>query len=244
MDFTGTVTEGRNLIPRIECYVVIRSFYETDSMIRYRAGLTRNVVIPSLQNQTDPDFTLCWTFPVGCLYTPSRIELLQKSELRYTLHDPPDDRIRVVIDANDDDFLMPHVIAKAKMAAINAFCDRKGNREIRFSNGYIYGEGRCGILRNQIDMLTGRVFVNPDHPIFGEDIEIDELSWIHIRHQANTRHSAEPRGPHVRINVNGWDPLLTQKYCDATIVQASANGSNLEARRSGSLVIKKRRERR
>ena len=240
----GTVTEEQDLIPRIECYVVIRSFYETDSMIRYRAGLTRNVVFPSLQHQTDPDFTVCWTFPVGCLYTPSRVDLLQKSELRYTLHDPPEDRIRVEIYANDDDFLMPNVIAKAKMAAINAFCDRKGNREVRFPNGYVYGEGRCGILRNQIDMLTGRVILNPKHDLFTEEIIIDDLSWIHVRHQANTVHSIGPKGPHAKINVNGWDPLLTQKYCDATIVQASANGSTLEARRSGSLVIKKRRERR
>ena len=240
----GTAIKEPDLIPRIECYVVIRSFYETDSMIRYRAGLTRNVVIPSLQHQTDPDFTVCWTFPVGCRYTPSRVDLLQKSELRYTLHDPPEDRIRVVLYANDDDFLMPHVIAKAKMAAINAFCDRKNNRDIRFPNGYIYGEGRCGILRNQTDMLTGLAIINPEHTKFGEEIVVDDLSWIHVRHQANTFHSLEPKGPHVRINVNGWDPLLTQKYCDATIVQASANGSNLEARRSGSLVIKKRRQRR
>lgn len=239
-----TVTEEQNLIPRIECYVVIRSFYETDSMIRYRAGLTRAVAIPSLQHQTDPDFTLCWTFPVGCRYTPSRIDLLQNSELRYSLHDPPENRIRVVLFANDDDFLMPHVIAKAKMAAINAFCDRKGNREIRFPNGYVYGSGRCGILRKQSDMLVGKAVVNPENDLFSEEIVIDDLSWIHIRHQSNHVHAVEPKGPHVRIHANGWDPLLTQKYCDATIVQASANGSNLEARRSGSLVIKKKRERR
>jgi hypothetical protein len=202
------------------------------------------VVIPSLQHQTDPDFTVCWTFSVGCRYTPSRIDLLQKSELRYTLHDPPEDRIRVVLYANDDDFLMPHVIANAKQAAINAFCDRKGNREIRFRNGYVLWNGMCGLLWNQTDMLTGMITVNPESNLFSGEVVIDNMSWIHIRHQANTKHEIIPKGVICRVKTDGWDPLLTQKYCDATIVQASANGSNLEARRSGSLVIKKRRERR
>ena len=54
------------------------------------------------------------------------------------------------------------VIAECRKQAVNAFLRKDMHTEIIFPNGYIYGSGRCGILRNQQMMLSGRIIIDPE----------------------------------------------------------------------------------
>lgn len=218
----------------IPVYLLIRSEYsETDSS-RYRLGITESTLCRSLAVQTDKQFQIvlqqsamdpCW----------SRRRKAFKNRIDVMMGVP-----RIEVEVGDDDFLCPTFIESIRKIPL-----QQKNSFLICKNGFIFSDGQLHVWRGRDSMVETTMRVTESLHIDSRIEVTDDPSWIHVRHQMNATVIGAIRGSVVKnLQWDGWQQNIVQRYCEAQIKTATANGCELHPTKSRSVVFSRPKGRR
>jgi len=220
----------------IPVYLRIRSEYSELDSSKYRLGITESTLCMSLAIQTDQNFQVvldqspmdpCW----------SRRRKAFRNRVDVMLPFP-----RIEVEVGDDDFLCPTFIESIRKIPL-----QQKNSFLIFKNGFIFHDGHLNVWRGRDALVETTMWVT--HSIHVDNrIEVtDEPSWIHVRHRMNSTilDYRSIKGPIVKnLQWSGWQQNIVQRYCEAQIKTATANGCELHPTKSRSVVFSRPKGRR
>lgn len=215
-------------------YVRIRSEYWEYDSSRYRLAMTQNTLIPSLQEQTDKNFTMVVSVSPMDPFWTKRLTTFDSVGVSWLFdHEIELEEPRRQIDIQDDCFLAPQFIQW-----INA--QPRGNFRYVSESGYLFRKYQMS------EWEPAREYVKAVQIDEGEQREvIMKGTWISAAHQMNE----DPKmtgfvGKNVRLKWPGWSDLVVGRLARTRIAMATAQGCDLHPTRSNSVVYAHKKGRR
>lgn len=226
----------------VPIYLNIRSEFDDQDTSRYRMALTEQILIPSLLNQTSPEFTVILQQNPADKYASRREKAFLSAAQRVLLKQDRDQMHlgqRIEVTCGDDDFLGPRFFEVLR----ESFVPERGNVQMFVEHGYIFHDGNLYVWRNKEELFPVTQFGRPECEIVRhEGFSVsNEAQWIYTRHAMNSTivHQELIRGVPVKIKWAGWDQRLVARYCEAKLKTATSNGCTLEPTKSKSILFAK-----
>jgi hypothetical protein len=233
----ATDTEERKLIPRIKTYVICRTYHQDEESIRYMIGIVRSTLIESLKHQTDKDFTFVWLFNEGCKFERYRAKMLKSAGIDFQFFMPSEAEVRSEIEVNQSVFLHNRFVAEVKSISVQTFLSGLNYRSVVYPNGYCHHEGKTVPLLDYDSFIRTEVFLRPSEARGYCDVDFTNLFWIYVSHPLfNTVSAVTRNAKPTKVDWQGWDPALVNRYVATRMATGTAKGSTLEPYKSKSLI--------
>lgn len=207
-------------------YVRIRSEYWEYDSSKYRLAMMQNTLLPSLQNQTDKNFTLVVSVSPMDPFWTKRLVTFDSVGVSWLFdHEIELEVPRRQIDLPDDCFLAPQFIQW-----INA--QPRGHFRYVSEKGYLFRDYQM------MEWSPSREYVQAVQIDEGEQRDVlMSGTWISAVHQMND----DPKmsgftGEEVRVKWPGWSDLVVGRLARTKIAMATAQGCDLHPTRSSSII--------
>ena len=230
----ATDTKENALANDITVDVVVSSFYETDDLMRYRIGLMRSMLIPSLQQQTDRRFRLVWHFPVGSSHFDEQVKMLDRSGLIWSLGSQHSTGDRCEIHVTEYMFVNPEMVEAARMTCGDLRQQDVSQRVLWWRFGHEFHQGRFWGDEKHQPFALWRSATLPD-PVPTDTtcfIFMNQNSWI-VPLMYGSRDTAAST---LVVPIAGFNMDLAHRYISARIATGTSNGSTLDPYKSKSLI--------
>lgn len=232
-----TGTKESELIPRIKTYVICRTHHQDEESIRYMIGIVRSTLIESLKHQTEKDFTFVWLFNEGCRFERYRAKMLKAAGIDFQFFMPSQTEVRSEIEVSSSVFLHNRFVSEVHRIAVETFLEGMNYRSIVYPNGYFHCEAKTVSVKDYDNFIRAEVFLRPSESRSYCDLDFTTLFWIYVGHALSNVVSDVTRNSRpMKIDWNGWDPALVNRYVSTRITTGTAKGSTLEPYKSKSLI--------
>lgn len=196
--------------------------------------MTQNTLIPSLQGQTDKNFTIVLSVSAMDPFWTKRLQTFDSVGVSWLFdHEIDLETPRRHVDVQDDCFLAPQFIQW-----INA--QPRGNFRYVSESGYLFRN------YSMMEWIPAREYVSAWQIDDGDQQEVTlSGTWISAAHQMNE----DPKmsgftGREVKTRWPGWSDLVVGRLAKTRIAMATAQGCELHPTRSNSVVYAHKKGRR